>query len=182
MEHERYDRACSAFHGEQNNQDGVDLFEKIISRSNLNQAYLQVVRNKGAAGIDGMTYDQLLPYLRENREVLLTQLRTGKYKPQPVLRVEIPKPTGGVRKLGIPTVVDRMIQQAINQVLQPIFESEFSNNSFGFRPKRSAQMAIIQAKAYYEQGYKYVVDIDMKAYFDTVNHDKLMYYDVSMKS
>ena len=176
MEHERYDRACSTFYGEQNNQDGVDLFEKIISRSNLNQAYLQVVRNKGAAGIDGMTYDQLLPYLRENREVLLTQLRTGKYKPQPVLRVEIPKPTGGVRKLGIPTVVDRMIQQAINQVLQPIFESEFSDNSFGFRPKRSAQMAIIQAKAYYEQGYKYVVDIDMKAYFDTVNHDKLMYY------
>lgn len=176
VEHERYDRACSTFYGEQNNQDGVDLFEKIISRSNLNQAYLQVVRNKGAAGIDGMTYDQLFPYLRENREVLLSQLRTGKYKPQPVLRVEIPKPTGGVRKLGIPTVVDRMIQQAINQVLQPIFESEFSDNSFGFRPKRSAQMAIIQAKAYYEQGYKYVVDIDMKAYFDTVNHDKLMYY------
>ena len=176
VEHEEYGKACSAFHGEQNNQDGVNLFEKILSRNNLNLAYMQVVRNKGAAGVDGMTYDQLLPYLKENREILLEQLRSSRYKPQPVLRVEIPKPTGGKRKLGIPTVIDRMIQQAINQVLQPLFESEFSDNSFGFRPKRSAQMAIIRAKEYYEQGYKHVVDIDMKAYFDTVNHDKLMYY------
>ncbi|MBO0477717.1 group II intron reverse transcriptase/maturase, partial [Vagococcus sp. DIV0080] len=176
VEHERYDRASSAFHGEQNNQDGVNLFREILSRDNLNLAYRQVVRNKGAAGVDGMSYDELLPYLKENQEVLLEQLLSGKYKPQPVLRVEIPKPSGGKRKLGIPTVIDRMIQQAINQVLQPIFESEFSDNSFGFRPKRSAQMAIIRAKEFYEQGYKYVVDIDMKAYFDTVNHDKLMYY------
>ena len=176
VEHEEYGKACSAFHGEQNNQDGVNLFEKILSRNNLNLAYMQVVRNKGAAGVDGMTYDQLLPYLKENREILLEQLRSSRYKPQPVLRVEIPKPTGGKRKLGIPTVIDRMIQQAINQVLQPLFESEFSDNSFGFRPKRSAQMAIIRAKEYYEQGYRHVVDIDMKAYFDTVNHDKLMYY------
>ena len=176
VEHEEYDKACSAFHGEPNNQDGVNLFEKILSRNNLNLAYMQVVRNKGAAGVDGMTYDQLLPYLKDNREILLEQLRSGRYKPQPVLRIEIPKPTGGKRQLGIPTVIDRMIQQAINQVLQPLFEPEFSDNSFGFRPKRSAQMAIIQAKEYYEQGFKHVVDIDMKAYFDTVNHDKLMYY------
>lgn len=176
VEHERYDEVRSASYGEQIDQDGVlTLFEKILSRNNLNQAYLQVVRNKGAAGVDGMTYDQLLPYLKENREELLSQLRIGSYKPSPVRRVEIPKPNGDKRKLGIPTVIDRMLQQAINQVLQPIFETEFSDNSFGFRPKRSAQMAIIQAKSYYEQGFKYVVDIDMKAYFDTVNHDKLMY-------
>lgn len=176
VEHERYDEVCSTSSGEQKNQDGVPtLFEKILSRENLNLAYLQVVRNKGAAGMDGMTYDQLLPYLKDNREELLSQLRNGTYKPSPVRRVEIPKPNGDKRKLGIPTVIDRMLQQAINQVLQPLFESEFSVNSFGFRPKRSAHMAIIQAKSYYEQGYKYVVDIDMKAYFDTVNHDKLMF-------
>lgn len=177
VEHEGYVEAHSTFHGEQNNQNGVsNLFERILSRNNLNQAYLQVVRNKGAAGVDGMTYDQLLPYLKEHKEELLTQLRQGKYKPQPVLRVEIPKPDGGKRKLGIPTVIDRMLQQAINQVLQPIFEPTFSDNSFGFRPKRSAHHAIIRAKSYYEQGYKYVVDLDMKSYFDTVNHDKLMYF------
>lgn len=176
VEHERYDEVRSTSCGEQTDQDGVStLFERILSRDNLNRAYLQVVRHKGAAGVDGMTYDQLLPYLKENREELLNQLREGSYKPSPVRRVEIPKPNGGKRKLGIPTVIDRMLQQAINQVLQPIFETEFSENSFGFRPKRSAQMAIIQAKSYYEQGYRYVVDIDMKAYFDTVNHDKLMY-------
>ncbi|KGX83627.1 reverse transcriptase domain-containing protein, partial [Pontibacillus litoralis] len=112
------------------------------------------VRNKGAAGVDGMTYDQLLPYLKEHKEELLIQLRQGKYKPQPVLRIEIPKPDGGKRKLGIPTVIDRMLQQAINQVLQPIFEPTFSDNSFGFRPKRSAHHAIRRAKSYYEQGYK----------------------------
>lgn len=176
VEHERYDEVRSTSCGEQMDQDGVStLFEKILSRNNLNLAYLQVVRNKGAAGVDGMTYDQLLPYLKENREGLLSRLRKGVYKPSPVRRIEIPKPNGGKRKLGIPTVIDRMLQQAINQVLQPIFESEFSDNSFGFRPKRSAQMAIMRAKSYYEQGYRYVVDIDMKAYFDTVNHDKLMY-------
>jgi len=176
VEHEGYDGVHSDFHGELSNQDGVHLFEKILSRNNLNRAYLQVVRNKGAAGSDGITYDQLLPYLKEHREELLVKLHNGTYRPQPVLRVEIPKPDGGVRKLGIPTVIDRMIQQAINQVLQPIFDPTFSDNSFGFRPKRSAHQAIIQAKSYYEQGYKYVVDMDMKAYFDTVNHDKLMHH------
>ena len=176
VEHEEYNGVHSNFHGELNNQNGVNLYERILTRNNLNQAYLQVVRNKGAAGVDGMTYDQLLPHLKEHREELLTKLHDGTYSPQPVLRVEIPKPNGGVRKLGIPTVIDRMIQQAINQVLQPIFDPTFSDNSFGFRPKRSAHQAIIQAKSYYEQGYRYVVDMDMKAYFDTVNHDKLMYY------
>ena len=176
VEHEGYDEARSAFHGEKNNQNGVNLFERILSRNNLNLAYLQVVRNKGSAGVDGMTCEQLLPYLKEHREELLAQLRNGTYKPSPVLRVEIPKPNGGKRKLGIPTVIDRMLQQAINQVLQPLFEPAFSDNSFGFRPKRSAHDAIKRAQSYYKEGYKYVVDIDMKAYFDTVNHDKLMYF------
>lgn len=176
VEHERYDGVRSDFHGELNTQSGVNLFERILARNNLNQAYLQVVRNKGAAGVDGLTYDQLLPYLKEHGEELLDQLRDGTYKVQPVLRVEIPKSDGGIRKLGIPTVIDRMIQQAINQVLQPIFEPTFSDNSFGFRPGRSGQMAIVRAKSYYEQGNRYVVDMDMKGYFDTVNHDKLMYF------
>ena len=177
VEHEGYDEVRSTSCGEQRKQDGVEnLFGRILERNNLNQAYLQVVRNKGAAGADGMTVDQLLPYLKEHREELLSNLRQGNYKPQPVLRVEIPKPNGGVRKLGIPTVIDRMLQQAINQVLQPLFEPEFSDNSYGFRPNRSAHDAVKKAKSYYEQGYRYVVDIDMKAYFDTVNHDKLMYF------
>ena len=136
---------------------------------------LQVVRNKGASGVDGMSYDQLLPYLKEHREELLAELYAGTYQPKPVRRVEIDKEDGGKRKLGIPTVIDRMIQQAINQILQQIYDPLFPDNSFGFRPKRSAHMAIMQAKSYYEQGYKYVVDIDLKAYFDTINHDKLMY-------
>lgn len=181
MEYEEYDEVCSAFHGEQTSQNGVsNLFERILSRENLNLAYLQVVRNKGVAGIDGMTCEQLLPYLKENREELLSQLRNGTYKPSPVRRVEIPKGNREMRKLGIPTVIDRMIQQAINQILQPVFESKFSDNSFGFRPKRSAHDAIKRAQTYYKEGYKYVVDIDMKAYFDTVNHDKLMYF-IEMK-
>ncbi|MGM0110112.1 reverse transcriptase domain-containing protein [Enterococcus sp. DIV0187] len=177
VEHEGYDEVRSTSCGEQRKQDGVaNLFGKVLERNNLNQAYLQVVRNKGAAGADGMTTDQLLPYLKEHREELLVKLRQGTYKPQPVLRVEIPKSNGSVRKLGIPTVIDRMLQQAINQVLQPLFEPEFSDNSYGFRPNRSAHGAVKKAKSYYEQGYRYVVDIDMKAYFDTVNHDKLMYF------
>lgn len=176
VEHEGYDEVRSTFHGEQNNQNGENLFERILSRDNLNLAYLQVVRNKGVAGVDGMTCEQLLPYLKEHRKEILAQLQDGTYKPSPVLRVEIPKPNGGKRKLGIPTVIDRMLQQAINQVLQPLFEPTFSDNSFGFRPRRSAHDAIRRAQTYYKEGYKYVVDIDMKAYFDTVNHDKLMYF------
>lgn len=176
VEHEGYDEVRRASCGEGSFQDGVsNLFEITLSRSNLNQAYFRVVGNKGVAGVDGMTCDELLPYLKENREELLEQLYAGTYRPLPVRRVEIEKDEGGKRKLGIPTVIDRMIEQAINQVLQQIFDPEFSDNSFGFRPKLSAQMAIMQAKAYYEQGYKYVVDIDLKAYFDTINHDKLMY-------
>ena len=155
-------------------KDGAEsLLERVLHRDNLNAAYKRVKQNGGAAGVDGMTVDEMLPYLKEHKEVLLASIRNGKYKPQPVRRVEIPKPDGGVRLLGVPTVIDRMIQQALVQVLQPIFEATFSDNSFGFRPKRSAHQALKKAKEYYEQGYTRVVDLDLAKYFDTVNHDLL---------
>lgn len=156
-------------------KDGAEsLLEKVLHRDNLNAAYKRVKHNGGAAGVDGMTVDEMLPYLKEHKEELLASIRSGRYKPQPVRRVEIPKPDGGVRLLGVPTVIDRMIQQALVQVLQPIFEPTFSDSSFGFRPKRNAQQAMKRAKEYYEQGYKRVVDIDLAKYFDTVNHDLLI--------
>lgn len=133
-----------------------------------------MVKKKGAAGVDGMTVEQMLPYLQQNKGELLAKIKSGKYKPAPVKRVEIPKPDGGKRKLGIPTVIDRMIQQAIVQILQPIFEKTFSDSSYGVRPNRNAQQAIKRAKQYYEQGYSKVVDIDLAKYFDTVNHDNLI--------
>lgn len=151
-----------------------DLLERILSSNNMNAAYKQVVRNKGSHGIDGMKVDELLPYLKENGNNLIEELKAGTYRPKPVRRVEIPKPDGGVRLLGIPTVVDRMIQQAIAQILTPIFDPEFSESSFGFRPGRSAHQAIKRAQEYMDEGYNWVVDIDLAKYFDTVNHDKLM--------
>lgn len=150
------------------------LIEKVLSRENLNNAYKRVKSNGGAAGIDGMTVEQILPYLKEHKENLQNRIRNCKYKPKAVRRVEIPKPDGGKRSLGIPTVIDRMLQQAMVQVLQPIFEADFSDSSYGFRPKRSAKQAILKAKEYYEQGYTMSVDIDLAKYFDTVNHDILM--------
>lgn len=150
------------------------LLEQILNRDNLNRAYKQVKRNKGAGGIDGMQVDELLPYLREHKNELVQSLRDGKYRPQPVRRVEIPKENGKTRKLGIPTVVDRLIQQAICQVLSPIFEKQFSNNSFGFRPKRSAHDALKRCQTNITDGYKWVVDMDLEKYFDTVNQSKLI--------
>jgi len=150
------------------------LLEKVLDRGNLNKAYKRVKQNGGAAGVDGMTVDDMLPYLQANREELLESILGGWYKPKPVRRVEIPKPDGGVRNLGVPTVIDRMIQQALVQVLQPIFERTFSDSSYGFRPGRNAHQAIKRAKEYYEQGYTHVVDIDLAKYFDTVNHDLLI--------
>lgn len=154
--------------------DDADLLEQILDRDNLNRAYKKVKANKGAPGIDGMTIEEAGPWLRENREELLELIRSGKYKPQPVRRKEIPKPDGGTRKLGIPTVVDRIIQQAIAQVLIPIYEPLFSDGSYGYRPKRSAQMAIQKVKEYAEQGYTTAVLVDLSKYFDTINHDMLM--------
>jgi group II intron reverse transcriptase/maturase len=151
------------------------LLEEIVEKRNFFEAYKKVVANKGSHGIDGMKVDELLPFLKENYETLKVDLLSGKYKPQPVRRVEIPKPNGGVRLLGIPTVVDRLIQQAINQVINPIFDKEFSNSSYGFRPRRSAHMALKQAQKYIDEGYRQVVDMDLEKFFDNVNHDLLMY-------
>lgn len=148
--------------------------EQILSKENLNAAYLQVVRNKGAAGVDGMTVEELGAYLSENGESIREQLRTRKYKPQPVRRVEIPKPDGGVRNLGVPTVVDRFVQQAVAQVLTPIFEEQFHDHSYGFRPNRCAQQAVLKALEMMNDGHSWIVDIDLAKFFDTVDHDKLM--------
>jgi group II intron reverse transcriptase/maturase len=148
--------------------------EQILSKDNLNTAYLQVVRNKGAEGVDGMKYTELREHLAKNGEIIREQLRTRKYKPQPVRRVEIPKPDGGVRNLGVPTVTDRFVQQAIAQVLTPIYEEQFHDHSYGFRPNRCAQQAVITALDMMNDGYDWIVDIDMEKFFDTVNHDKLM--------
>ncbi|MCB2292645.1 group II intron reverse transcriptase/maturase [Clostridium algoriphilum] len=150
------------------------LFERIIDRNNLNQAFKKVRANKGSHGVDGMKVDELLQYLKENGASLRQSLLEGRYKPNPVRRVEIPKPDGKKRPLGIPTAVDRVVQQAIAQVLNPIFEEKFSENSYGFRPNRSAHQAILKCKEYMDKGYKWAVDIDLEKYFDTVNHDKLI--------
>ena len=154
--------------------DTSSLMEQILSSDNLNRAYLQVVRNKGAEGVDGMKYTELKEHLAKNGEIIKEQLRTRKYKPQPVRRVEIPKPDGGVRNLGIPTVTDRFVQQAIAQVLTPIYEEQFHDQSYGFRPNRCAQQAILTALDRMNDGNDWIVDIDLEKFFDTVNHDKLM--------
>ena len=152
-----------------------NLLELVLRKDNLNMAYKRVKSNKGSGGIDGMQVDELLPYLRENQETLIQELRDGKYKPNPVRRVEIPKETKGeFRKLGVPTVVDRVIQQAITQELTPIYEEQFSNNSFGFRPKRGAHDALRQCQKNVNDGYVYVVDMDLEKFFDTVCQSKLV--------
>ena len=167
--------ACSVVLTETDREDGAEnLLERILDRNNLNQAYLKVKKNGGSAGIDGMTVEEMLSYLKIHREELLEALRSERYKPKAVKRVEIPKPDGGKRMLGVPTVIDRMIQQAIVQVLQPIYEPLFSENSYGFRPKRSAHQAIKQALKYCNEGYRQVVDLDLAKYFDTVNHEILI--------
>lgn len=156
------------------NEYGSDLLEQILSRDNMNSAYKRVKANKGSHGVDGMTVDELLQYLKEHGQELRQSLLKGRYIPQPGRRVEIPKPDGGKRLLGIPTVVDRVIQQAIAQVLTPIYEKKFSDNSYGFRPLRSAKQAVEKCREYINAGYTWAVDIDLAKYFDTINHDKLI--------
>lgn len=151
-----------------------NLMEKICNRANLNRAYKRVKANKGSAGVDKMSVEELLDYLKSHGEEIISQLLNGTYAPQPVRGVNIPKPGGGIRQLGIPTVVDRFIQQAIYQVLSPMFEAEFSNSSYGFRPNRGAHKALQASSSYVESGNVWVVDIDLEKYFDTVNHDRLM--------
>jgi len=155
-------------------ETSVELLETILSNQNMNEAYLRVYKNKGASGVDGVTVDELKQYLKENKDELRQRIRTRKYQPQAALRVEIPKENGKMRKLGIPTVVDRVVQQAIHQILSPIFEKQFSEFSYGFRPKRSCEMAIVKSLEFLNAGYEWIVDIDLERFFDTVHHDKLM--------
>lgn len=153
------------------------LMEKICDSSNLNRAYKRVKANKGAAGVDGMTVDDLFTWIAEHKKSLIESLIKGTYQPKPVLGVEIPKPgkNKGFRQLGIPCVVDRLVQQAILQVLEPIFDPTFSESSYGFRPGRSAHQALKRAREYVREGYEIVVDIDAEKFFDRVNHDRLMF-------
>src|SRR3989441_11889457 len=148
--------------------------EAIVERNNLRKALARVKANKGAAGIDGMTFEDLAPYLKEHWPTIRAQLLDGNYQPQPVRRVEIPKASGGMRPLGIPTVLDRFIQQAVMHVLQADWDRTFSEAGFGFRPGRSAHQAVEQAQAYIATGHGFVVDIDLEKFFDRVNHDVLM--------
>ena len=152
----------------------MELLEKILDDRNLYSAYKQVYKNKGASGVDGVTVEELGVYLFQHKEEIKEQIRNLKYKPSPVRRVEIPKENGKMRKLGIPTVVDRVIQQAIVQVITPLFEPQFSETSYGFRPNRGCEMAIIKVLEYFNDGYDWIVDIDLQAFFDNVNQDKLI--------
>jgi len=152
----------------------VDLLMKVLSRENMLAAWKRVKANKGSAGIDGMTIEETAGYLKTHWPQIREEITNGTYRPQAVRRVEIPKPNGGVRALGIPTVVDRMIQQALLQVLQPMIDPTFSEFSFGFRPGRSAHDAVLQAQSYAQEGYRVVVDVDLEKFFDQVNHDILM--------
>jgi RNA-directed DNA polymerase len=150
------------------------LMEEILSRENMTLAYKKVRANKGASGVDGISVDEVHEYLKENWASIKERIQKRKYRPQPVLRVETPKPAGGVRKLGIPSVVDRIIEQAIVQVITPIVEPHFSDYSYGFRPGRRAQQAVIKLLEYLNDGYTYIVDIDLEKFFDNVPQDKLM--------
>jgi RNA-directed DNA polymerase len=161
--------------GEQERALTQDLMGAILSQSNIKQAYKQVKKNKGVAGIDQMPVGEFAAWYAENGETLLSTIYNGRYEPQGVKQVEIPKPNGGKRKLGIPTVTDRIIQQAIAQVLSPIYERKFSDHSYGFRPNRSAHQALKKGSDYVAEGRYYVVDMDLRTFFDAVNHDRLLY-------
>lgn len=151
-----------------------NLLEFILSPYNLNRACLQVKRNHGSGGVDGLSTEELGDYLKDHKDELVESLKTGRYRPNPVRRVEIPKDKGKTLPLGIPTVVDRVIQQSISQVLSPIYEHQFSDNSFGFRPRRSCHKALRRAQEYITQGYKYCVSLDLERFFDTVHHSMLI--------
>ena len=152
----------------------MELLEKVLSGDNIYEAYKKVYSNKGASGVDGVTVDELEEYLKHHLNEIKEQIRNRKYKPNPVKRVYIPKDNGDKRALGIPTVIDRVIQQAIVQVLTPVYEEQFSETSYGFRPKRSCEMAVVKVLEYFNDGYDWIVDIDLEKFFDTVCHDKLI--------
>ena len=165
---------CKEKQRKEKGQVMTQLMEKVLSRENMLEAYKKVKANKGAGGIDGIEIDEVDEYLKENWQSIKERIQKRKYKPSPVKRVEIPKASGGVRKLGIPTIVDRIIEQAIVQVITPIVEPYFSEQSYGFRPKRRAQQAIQKLLEYLNDGYTYIVDIDLEKFFDNVPQDKLM--------
>ena len=175
-EHEGYAEASRSFNRIWKERDSAQpkLLEAILHKENFNRAYKRVKANKGAPGIDGMTIEEALPYLKEHQQELTDRIYRGKYTPSPVRRVEIPKEEGGVRKLGIPTVIDRTLQQAIMQQLAPIYEPLFADGSYGYRPNRSAKAAVLKVKEYAEQGYTYAVVLDLSKYFDTINHEILI--------
>jgi group II intron reverse transcriptase/maturase len=175
-EHEGYAKVRRSFNRIWKERDSAEpkLLEKILDRDNMNRAFKRVKANKGAAGVDGMTIDEALPYLREHKKELLDRIYKGKYTPSPVRREEIPKPDGGTRKLGIPTVIDRVIQQSIAQQIIPIYEPLFADGSYGYRPGRDAKGAIQKVKEYAEKGYTHAVVLDLSKYFDTINHDILL--------
>lgn len=178
-EHEGYDGAPTDIRINENNTTKADrvgngLLEEILCADNLNKAYKRVKSNKGAHGVDGMEVEHLLQYLKDNGEELTKSILDGRYRPNPVRRVEIPKDNGKMRKLGIPTAVDRVVQQAIAQRLSPMFEPQFCETSYGFRPNRSAHDALKKCKDYANQGYTYVVDMDLEKFFDTVNQSKMI--------
>jgi RNA-directed DNA polymerase len=173
-EPERSGESCASAAWNERRALTQDLMERVCERSNLNQAYKRVKANKGAPGADGMTVQELGDWLKTHKDELIAKLRKGEYQPTPVQGVKIPKPGGGKRQLGIPTVVDRFVQQAIAQVLTALIDPTFSDSSFGFRPGRGAHDAIEQARAFVEEGHPVVVDIDLEKFFDRVNHDVLM--------
>ena len=152
----------------------MELLDKILNQENLNKAYKKVVSNKGVAGVDGVTVDEVAEYIKEHKEKIISKIKERKYKPKPVKRVQIPKENGKMRNLGIPTVIDRIIQQAMVQELSPIFEEQFNDNSFGFRPGKSCEQAVLKALEYLNDGYDWIVDIDLEKFFDTVNQDRLI--------
>ena len=178
-EHEEYAEALIGKRMTENNLTNADrqedgLLEAIVSAGNMNRAYKRVKKNKGASGVDGMKVDELLQYLKDHGEEIRQSILAGRYEPQPVRRVEIPKDNGKTRKLGIPTAVDRVIQQAIAQVLTPIYEPKFVETSYGFRPRRSAHDALRKSLEYLKAGNEWAVDMDLEKFFDTVNQSKLM--------
>src|SRR4030067_1412227 len=160
--------------GGRSTPEETQLIERMVERKNMKKAYDRVIKNKGAAGIDNMPVESLKTYLHEKWPEIKGQIVKGEYKPRPVKRVEIPKPGGGERLLGIPTVLDRLIQQAIYRILSPIFEPTFSDHSYGFRPERNAHQAMKRAEEYQTEGKKWVMDMDLAKFFDEVNHDILM--------
>jgi RNA-directed DNA polymerase len=175
-EGKKYVRAHRSFNRiwKERNSAQPDLLDRILDKDNLNRAYKRVKANKGAPGVDGMTIEEALPWLKEHNRELVNRIRSGHYTPSPVRRKEIPKPDGGMRKLGIPTVIDRIIQQAMAQQMMPVFEPLFSDGSYGYRPGRSAKDAVKRVKEYAEQGYTSAVVLDLSKYFDTMNHTLLL--------